>query len=60
MTSLYAALPQRDDDSRECLKQVCGPLAQLVERLTLNQNVVGSIPTGSTKISITYGNFGLG
>lgn len=25
-----------------------GSLAQLVERLTLNQNVVGSNPTGST------------
>jgi hypothetical protein len=30
------------------LEQVFGPLAQLVEQLTLNQLVVGSIPTRPT------------
>jgi hypothetical protein len=32
---------------------LCGPLAQLVEQLTLNQLVVGSIPTRPTNSS-TY------
>jgi hypothetical protein len=31
-----------------CLVQIYGPLAQLVEQLTLNQLVVGSIPTRPT------------
>ena len=31
-----------------------GPLAQLVEQLTLNQRVVGSIPTRPTIKTITY------
>jgi hypothetical protein len=31
------------------LEKVFGPLAQLVEQLTLNQLVVGSIPTRPTK-----------
>ena len=30
----------------------CGPLAQLVEQLTLNQLVVGSIPTRPTNLSL--------
>ena len=35
--------------SRSALKGfLCGPLAQLVEQLTLNQLVVGSIPTRPT------------
>ena len=42
-------LRERDDDSPQT---AYGPLAQLVERLTLNQNVVGSIPTGSTILSL--------
>ena len=29
---------------------VNGPVAQLAEHLTLNQDVVGSTPTGSTKV----------
>ena len=32
----------------------CGPLAQLVEQLTLNQRVVGSIPTRPTLFSSAY------
>ena len=31
-----------------CWKRFLGPLAQLVEQLTLNQLVVGSIPTRPT------------
>jgi hypothetical protein len=31
-----------------CLNDFLGPLAQLVEQLTLNQLVVGSIPTRPT------------
>ena len=31
-----------------CLNRFYGPLAQLVEQLTLNQLVVGSIPTRPT------------
>ena len=31
-----------------CLEKFIGPLAQLVEQLTLNQLVVGSIPTRPT------------
>ncbi len=35
---------------REVCEKVFGPLAQLVEQLTLNQLVVGSIPTRPTII----------
>ena len=38
------------------IDDVVGPLAQLVEQLTLNQLVVGSIPTRPTN-SITYERF---
>ena len=34
-----------------CLKGLFGPLAQLVEQLTLNQLVVGSIPTRPTNFN---------
>lgn len=34
-----------------------GPLAQLVEQLTLNQLVVGSIPTRPTNLSIKTINY---
>src|ERR1700722_14844508 len=34
--------------------RVYGPLAQLVEQLTLNQLVVGSIPTRPTNLAFTF------
>jgi hypothetical protein len=34
--------------------KVYGPLAQLVEQLTLNQLVVGSIPTRPTNLAIIF------
>jgi hypothetical protein len=36
------------ESSSALLEKVLGPLAQLVEQLTLNQLVVGSIPTRPT------------
>jgi hypothetical protein len=36
--------------------KVFGPLAQLVEQLTLNQLVVGSIPTRPTNFASTLSN----
>ena len=33
------------------VKIMCGPLAQLAEQLTLNQQVTGSIPVRLTRVS---------
>ena len=40
------------ESSSALLEKVFGPLAQLVEQLTLNQLVVGSIPTRPTNLRL--------
>ena len=42
------------ESSSALLEQVFGPLAQLVEQLTLNQLVVGSIPTRPTNLTSIF------
>ena len=44
------------ESSSALLERVFGPLAQLVEQLTLNQLVVGSIPTRPTNFASTLSN----
>ena len=45
---VHPTLNKVDLKVRFCGDFLCGPLAQLVEQLTLNQLVVGSIPTRPT------------
>ena len=45
---VHPTFDNRCESSSALLERVFGPLAQLVEQLTLNQLVVGSIPTRPT------------
>jgi hypothetical protein len=45
---VHPTLERRGEVESAVLDKVFGPLAQLVEQLTLNQLVVGSIPTRPT------------
>ena len=50
-TPLYGRLPSRERlTPRGSGTPQCGRIAQLVEQLTLNQRVLGSSPSASTKL----------